>query len=125
MMAEKHVCIKAVNQEIEAFDEVLLKIKSQVQQTRIIIKNLKKQSFSEQKSLKVKSLIEKNDNTVTEFKSNINHYMVFEKILLHLNEDILISRTESYLLISQIIEYFEKKESYEICAAFVKLRNNL
>lgn len=118
-------CVKAITTEIKSFDLTLAKIKTQLEATQQAIKEFNESSFTEYRSTDVQTLLKKNKTTLIELKKNIDHYLVFEKFLLYLTQDIELAEEELQTLTHGIINYFEKKEAYETCAAFVKLKQNI
>ena len=118
-------CIKAITTEIKSFDLTLAKIKIQLETTQKAIKEFNESSTTEYKSIEMQPLLKKNKTTLKELKKNIDHYLIFEKFLLYLTQDIELAEEELHTLTNSIINYFERKEAYETCAGFVKLKQNI
>ena len=120
-----NTCIEALTAEIKKFDITLENIKIQLEATQKAIRDYEEKALTEIKEKEVQPLLLKNKTTISKLKKNIDYYLVFEKFLLHLTNDIELASEELHTVTNSIINYFEKKELYETCAAFVKLKQNI
>ena len=120
-----NTCVEALTIEIKKFDQALERIKIQLEATQRSIKDFKNSPEKEFNEDQVQPLLQQNKKTVTQLKKNIDYYLIFEKFLLHLTSDIQLASDELHTVTNSIINYFERKESYETCNAFMKLKQNI
>ncbi len=120
-----NTCVEALTSEIKNFDQTLEQIKIQLEATQQSIKDFQNSPADEVNENQVQPLLQKNKKTITQLKKNIDYYMIFEKFLLHLTSDIQLASEELHTVTNSIINYFERRERYETCNAFMKLKQNI